>query len=81
MLVHSFLYYQLGDNVIDDFTFDMWSIELVELMQKHRVIAKRSVYYNDFKEFDGSSGFDLPFANPEVQSKGYQLLKIHKERR
>ncbi len=34
ILVHSFLYYQLNENIIDDFTFDKWSKELHEAMQK-----------------------------------------------
>ncbi|TWM32281.1 hypothetical protein CHCC14819_0477 [Bacillus licheniformis] len=43
--------------------------------------AKGSAYYEAFKEFDGSSGYDLPFALPEIQSAGYKLLKIHNEMR
>ncbi len=49
--------------------------------KKNPDVAKRSVYYKDFLEFDGSSGYDLPYANPEIQNTGFKLLKIHAERR
>ncbi|PDY93235.1 hypothetical protein CON09_08390 [Bacillus anthracis] len=81
ILVHSFLYYQLNENIISDSDFDKWSKELYEAMKENPDVAKRSVYYKDFLEFDGSSGYDLPYANPEVQHSGYRLLKIHAEKR
>jgi hypothetical protein len=80
ILVHSFLYYQLNTNIISDHTFDDWSKELADLMSEHPDIAKQSVYYEGFKSFDGSSGYDLPYHLPEIQSKGYQLLKYHNEK-
>lgn len=80
-MVHSFLYYQLNTNIISDYTYDKWSYELAELMNNNKEIAAKSGYYNGFKNFDGSSGYDLPYSNPEVQSKGYQILRIHKERK
>lgn len=78
ILVHSFLYYQLNTSVIDDYTFDLWSKELVELQKKYPEIAKRCIYHEEFKDFDGSTGFDLPFANPEVQNMGYRVLRAVK---
>lgn len=81
ILVHSFLYYQLNTNIVDDHTFDRWSKELADLMADNPDAAKGSAYYEAFKEFDGSSGYDLPFALPEIQSAGYKLLKIHNEMR
>lgn len=81
ILVHSFLYYQLNENIISDSDFDKWSKELYEAMKENPEIAKQTVYYKDFLEFDGSSGYDLPYANPEIQSTGFKLLKIHAEKR
>lgn len=75
LLVHSFLYYQLDTSVISDHTFDLWSKELAEAMREYPEIAKKSYHYKAFKDFDGSSGFDLPFHHPEVQNRGYHLLK------
>lgn len=80
ILVHSFLYYQLNTNIISDHTFDDWSKELADLMNEHPDIAKQSLCYKEFKTFDGSSGYDLPYHSPEVQNTGYRLLKYHNEK-
>jgi hypothetical protein len=79
ILVHSFLYYQLNESIISDHTFDMWSKELADLMVQYPEIAKKTVYYDSFKGFDGSSGYDLPYTNPEIQDTGYKLLRYHKK--
>lgn len=75
MLVHSYLYYQLGTSIIDDFTFDRWARELVKLQADFPDIAATVEYHKDFIDFDGSSGFDLPFALPDIQRVGNRLLK------
>ncbi|MEG0580383.1 MAG: hypothetical protein RR490_10750 [Niameybacter sp.] len=80
VLVHSFLYYQLNTNTISDHTFDRWSKELVSLMKANPELAKQTVYYEGFKEFDGSSGYDLPYSLPEIQRVGYTLLNYNKNR-
>lgn len=80
ILVHSFLYYQLNTNTIADHTFDSWSKELASLMKSNPELAKQTVYYKGFKEFDGSSGYDLPYALPEIQQVGYRLLNYKKNR-
>jgi hypothetical protein len=77
ILVHSFLYYQLDTNIIPDHTYDLWCKELAEWIQNNPELAKKTAYYEDFKTFDGSSGYDLPFANPEIQNTGYKILKLH----
>lgn len=80
ILVHSFLYYQLNENIIDDYTFDKWANELASLMKQHENQFKESAYCEVYKDFDGSSGFSLPFSNPEIQSVGYRLLRFYRER-
>lgn len=35
ILVHSFLYYKLDKNIIDDSKFDFFMYDLVELMKNH----------------------------------------------
>ncbi len=79
LLVHSCIYYRLNQNIISDTTFDMWSKELVELQNKYPKISKLVYYYEDFKDFDGSSGFDLPYAEPWILKKAQQLLEYEKE--
>jgi len=81
LLVHSFLYYQLNENIISDHIFDLWSKELAKAIIDHPETFKQSVYAEGFKNFDGSSGYDLPFHLPEIQNAGYRLLKYHNEKR
>lgn len=74
ILVHSYLYYQLDDNIIDDHTYDMWGNHLVALQEKFPEESKEARYYDEFKHYDGSSGFDLPFSLPNIQAIGNELL-------
>ena len=77
LLVHSFLYYQMNENIIADTTFDMWSKELVELTEKYPVVAQMAPLHKEFQGFDGSSGYDLPYHDPAIQSKAIRLLHYH----
>ena len=78
ILVHSFLYYQLNESLIDDYTFDTWSKELVNLQSHYPTEAMKSVYAKDFKDFDSSSGYDLPYSRMEIQTVGHRLLNFVK---
>lgn len=69
----------MNTNVISDHTYDAWCKELAELLVKHPEVAKKSVYYKEFLTFDGSSGFDLPYSNPEIQSIARMILQLHTE--
>ena len=80
ILVHSFLYYRLNTNIIDDATYDRWSKELAGLQKEHPEIAGRIEFAEDFANFDGSSGFDLPHHLPEIQSRGHHLLAEQRRR-
>lgn len=80
ILIHSFLYYRLDTNIISDHTYDMWSKELAELQQEYPELSKEvKTLYEGFKDFDGSSGYDLPMGDPYLQGKAQRLLEIHKK--
>lgn len=79
ILVHSCIYYELDSNLVSDRTWSTWAQELVKLQKKYPQIAERVDYAKEFKDFDGSTGFNLPTRNPEVMSKARYLLKLHKE--
>ena len=53
ILVHSCLYYQFNENLIQDHVYDAWSKELAELIQNHKEEFKRSVHYTTFKDYEG----------------------------
>ena len=64
ILVNSFAYYELNDNILSDFQYDDNARQLEELVKQHPDEFKRSRYYtyfNDFYDSDehATSGFDL----------------------
>lgn len=70
IILHSYLYYELDDNVISDREYDKKSKELVELKNKHPELWKNSEYYKQFgDEYDGTTGFTL-FHDLDVRQKG-----------
>ena len=80
ILVHSFIYYGLNENITSDHQFDRWSSELVELIQKNPGEFEKSTYHKAFVSFDGSSGYDLPYHLPEIRATGYFLLEYSKKK-
>lgn len=64
ILVHSFIYYELNENVASDFTYDANARQLEELAKKYPEEFERSRYYEYFHDFyegdeHATSGFDL----------------------
>jgi hypothetical protein len=57
LLVHSFIYYELNNNVVSDEMYDMNSKQLAEMQNKYPDDFIKSKYYYAMKEFDGSTGF------------------------
>jgi hypothetical protein len=57
VLVHSYIYYELNANVIEDYRYDKLAAELV-VKQKDKD-NQRGMYWDIFMDFDGSTGFDL----------------------
>lgn len=80
ILVHSYIYYELDQNLIPDSTWTKWAFELAELRDKHPDIYKRSVYSWAFIDFDGSTGFDLysAYMRPEIVNRATYLVNIAK---
>lgn len=63
MLVHSFIYYEMNENIISDSQWSKWAMELVELQSKYPDIADKVIYAKDFDNWDGSSGAFLTYSN------------------
>lgn len=64
ILVNSFAYYELNDNILTDFQYDANARQLEELVKQHPDEFKRSRYYTYFHDFydaseHATSGFDL----------------------
>ena len=73
MLVHSYLYYVMDENIVDDGKWQQWADELVELQKQEKVIG---FYDEAFADWDGSTGCDLP-QDPWIVRRCEWLLKNH----
>lgn len=73
MLVHSYIYYECGTSIIADAKFDKWAYELRDLQQEYPEESKRVKYYSQFKDWDGTTGFNLPYK--AVQHIAERLLE------
>ena len=72
MLVHSFLYYELDSNIIDDYTWSKWGVELRELQKKYPKESAEVEYAELFKDWDGSSGAHLVY-DDNIKSIAYRM--------
>ena len=77
ILVHSYIYYRLNDNIISNATFDKWANELIELQQKYPEISKEIELYEVFADFiDVGDTASLPLDNdPRLDNRARQLLR------
>lgn len=75
LLVHSRIYYVLNNNIISDKQFDEFAKELVQLQKDYPQISKDVIFYDAFKNWDGTTGFDLPLEDQWVVQKANQLLR------
>ena len=63
LLVHSYIYYELDNNLIPDSQWSQWATELAELQYKYPEISSQVIYTEDFEDWDGSTGAFLNFKN------------------
>lgn len=77
LIVHSVIYYKLGESIIGDYDWSMWAKELVELQEQYPNIAKTCPYAEAFEGFDGSTGMDLPLDDPWAIKKAHELLRMY----
>lgn len=74
ILIHSCIYYRLGTSIWTDKKYDECSRELVELQAQYPNISKTVEYYEDFKDWDGTTGFNLsPLGDPNILALATQL--------
>lgn len=66
ILVHSYIYYTLDRNIVSDEQWSKWGIELEELQARYPEESARAKYYEEFRDFDHSTGADLDYNKPEI---------------
>lgn len=60
IILHSYIYYELDDNVISDREYDARAKELVKYKNEYPDLWKSSEYYKQFgDDYNGSTGFTL----------------------
>ena len=75
MLVHSYIYYVLDENIVSDATWAKWALELADLQAQYPKEAKKVKYAKEFKNWDGSSGAFLKF-DKKTEGTARTLLRI-----
>lgn len=83
ILVQSFSYYELNENIASDFTYDANAQQLAELKKEYPEEFKRSRYYEYFHDYcseeDGivnTSGFDLIERVRRSNSELYRFIHM-----
>lgn len=79
MLVHSCIYYELNTSIITDKQFDTWARELVKLQNENPSISQQVPWYEAFKDWDGTTGFNLPLRDSWVVGQSLKLLRYKGE--
>ena len=72
MLIHSYIYYELDDVIIDDHT---WQHRANELARINRAVG---FYDKEFEGWDGSTGYHLP-KDGWVRNKAERIIRHHRE--
>jgi hypothetical protein len=75
ILVHSIIYYRFDDSIISDHKWVGWARELVELQAQYPEIAASCPLAEAFKDFNASTGYDLPLGDPHYGAVARWLLE------
>lgn len=59
ILVNSYAYYELNENILSDYQYDMNTRQLLQLKQLNPEAFRKSKYYRYFDNFESGTGFDL----------------------
>ncbi len=82
LMIHSYLYYKMGQSIISDSKWDARARELVKLQKEYPAIAKKVRFAKVFEDFTGETGYYLAGAlDKKGINKAYGLLAIHKQRK
>lgn len=74
MLVHSYLYYWLGDSILSDHQWQEWADELTALQAEHG--TEWGYYDKEFADWTGATGCHLP-KDAHVIQKTRIVMRYH----
>ena len=75
LLIHSCIYYEYNTNLVSDNQWATWAIELEELQVKYPKIAEQGIWAEAFKDFDHSTGYNLPTRDPWVMDRAKWMME------
>lgn len=81
MLVHSYIYYEMNDNIVTDDQWSAWAKQLYHLQKRYPEIAKEAALAADFEDFDFSTGCNLNYRQPWVQATAEMLVDYDRTHR
>lgn len=76
LLVHSIIYYRLNESLIPDKKWTEWALELEQLTKEY---PQNAFLAEGFKDFDHSTGYNLPLETPWAVEKAMDLVEYHKK--
>lgn len=79
LLVHSIIYYRLDESIITDEKWAEWALELEKLTREYPHIAQNAFLADEFKDFDHSTGYNLPLETPWAVQKAMDLVEYYKK--
>lgn len=79
LLVHSIIYYRLNESIITDNKWAEWAVELERLTRDYPHIAQNAFLADEFKNFDHSTGYNLPLETPWAVQKAIDLVEYYKK--
>lgn len=60
IILHSYIYYELDNNLVEDRVYDLKAKELVKLKNENPDLWRSSEYYQQFgDDYNGATGFTL----------------------
>lgn len=78
ILVNSLLYYELDTTMMEDSRWAELAQDLVRLQREHPEIAEQVIFADAFRDFDGSTGFNLPFKDDQIIQIAARVLRGRK---
>ena len=76
LLIHSCIYYEYNESLVTDEQWKNWAVELETLQKEYKAESELVPWADAFREFDHSTGFNLPTTDPWVMGTARWILRI-----
>lgn len=76
LLIHSCIYYEYNESLVTDEQWKNWAVELETLQKEYKAESELAPWADAFREFDHSTGFNLPTTDPWVMGTARWILRI-----